>query len=891
MNERLKQQMDFILEIDKLKSITRQTYIADGTRKENDTEHSWHLAIMTMLLAEHSEEEIDVLKTMTMVLIHDIIEIDAGDTYAYDEKGNESKRERELAAAQRLFNILPSDQAEYMRSLWDEFEERKTPEAKFANTLDKIQPVMLNDASGGKSWNEHEVCLSQILDRNSHTKEGSETLWNYSLTRSIMPNVRKDNISNNYDLVEFERFELAYERISTISKESMVMPERYRDYFAKLSDMFNSYYRCFQYISDNNYNYGAPFYIWYKQASVDELSRINKEVNRFRYDKEYYKESYANPSYAVKCFGKEMGQMLSFLAAQISMLGPLCFEGRLFELTIFAELFLEIYGIFEDCSSDKLAGEVKSAIYYFIYDYLQDINEFKVRDSLGKGNNYIKYIIEHIDINDERSLYLYGENIADNELAAFRYLATLSEKDIDKCAATYVNGYIESFRLAGIDLSAKATVQVRYPVGFERIVAAAVRMFREHGLEPVFIRNGAGRLGNMMEATGCIDINPQFAYDHRYDKAIYFNKAIKDRQLSTLRQAYEKYADEAKVYAGPAVIEYFGEEDFEPLVCADACKLDKSQQELSVSAGIEASNLINEYIPHDQYSFTIIAFPLPSIGDRYEEIFGETIKINTLDSKLYENIQERIIETLDNCDYVTIEGMNDNITKLDICLADISDRSSQTRFHNCLADCNIPLGEVYTSPKLTGTNGILNVNQVYINGLQYRNLRIHFKDGLVTDYSCSNYDNEKDNRDYVEDNLMKHHKLLPMGEFAIGTNTEAYVMGKRYNIADKLPILIAEKTGPHIAIGDTCFSMCEDMPVYNPDGKEVIARDNEITAANRKDNPEAAYKGCHTDITIPYNELGKIAAVSADGSETLIISKGRFVLPGTEELNKVLDEL
>ena len=118
-----------------------------------------------------------------------------------------------------------------------------------------------------------------------------------------------------------------------------------------------------------------------------------------------------------------------------------------------------------------------------------------------------------------------------------------------------------------------------------------------------------------------------------------------------------------------------------------------------------------------------------------KEIFGETIKINTLDSKLYENIQERIIETLDNCDYVTIEGMNDNITKLDICLADISDRSSQTRFHNCLADCNIPLGEVYTSPKLTGTNGILNVNQVYINGLQYRNLRIQFKDGLVTDYS------------------------------------------------------------------------------------------------------------------------------------------------------------
>lgn len=191
--DRLKQQMDFILEVDKLKNIGRQTYLSSGERKENDAEHSWHLALMCALLAEHANSEIDVLRTMTMVLIHDIVEIDAGDTYAYDAQGNASKREREVRAAERIFHLLPDDQAAYMRELWEEFEEGETAEAKFALTLDKVQPVMLNAASGGKSWREHEVALPQILKRNERTPEGSEVVWQYA-RGLICENVEKGNI-------------------------------------------------------------------------------------------------------------------------------------------------------------------------------------------------------------------------------------------------------------------------------------------------------------------------------------------------------------------------------------------------------------------------------------------------------------------------------------------------------------------------------------------------------------------------------------------------------------------------------------------------------------------------------------------------------------------------
>ncbi len=193
MMKRLEQQLKFILELDKIKSIVRQTYLANGERKEDDAEHSWHLALMCFTLAEYANEPIDVLKTMKMVLLHDVIEIDAGDTYAYDTAGNETKRARELAAAERIFPILPEDQAEEYRSLWDEFEERKTPEAKFARMLDNVQPVLLNNASGGKSWREHGVKKSQVMGRNERTHEGSEVIWEY-LKTIIDENVEKGNI-------------------------------------------------------------------------------------------------------------------------------------------------------------------------------------------------------------------------------------------------------------------------------------------------------------------------------------------------------------------------------------------------------------------------------------------------------------------------------------------------------------------------------------------------------------------------------------------------------------------------------------------------------------------------------------------------------------------------
>ncbi|MGN0165749.1 MAG: HD domain-containing protein [Lachnospiraceae bacterium] len=193
---RMQKQFAFALELDKEKFIGRQTYLSGAVRKENDAEHAWHMAVMAILLSEYANEEIDILKTVTMILMHDVVEIDAGDTYAYDEEGRKTQAEREEAAAKRIYGILPDDQAEKFYGLWREFEERSTPEARFARAMDNVQPLMLNNATDGKAWAERAIDVSQVLNRNAYTGQGSKALWEYVRDNYIFPNVKKGRLTD-----------------------------------------------------------------------------------------------------------------------------------------------------------------------------------------------------------------------------------------------------------------------------------------------------------------------------------------------------------------------------------------------------------------------------------------------------------------------------------------------------------------------------------------------------------------------------------------------------------------------------------------------------------------------------------------------------------------------
>lgn len=661
-----------------------------------------------------------------------------------------------------------------------------------------------------------------------------------------------------------ERFVLVRERVAEI-EEKPETEEKYKEYFRQTAQLLQKQ--------------AAVYDLWADDAiqkqSLKEAERCNQALYKDILG-EAYQTSYANPDYAVEQLGEEFGQLLCAYLAYIRRETGAAFRGDLMQLTIQMELFVEIYNRFE-AGEEKDVPEksaVQQDLYWFFHDYSEIFYEKSLRRLIDPAEDFENDIVMNADLNDLRYLYRYGVYIGENEKKMAAFLNRLADEEIQAMADTYTEGYRIGFEVTGKDLGKKQTVQLRYPIGFERMVRAAVRNFEKMNLKPTMLASATSP-------------NKQFDYDHSEDRALYLDKAYVERCLEARKNYFEEEKKLAAGHAGPAVIEVFGEEPFSPENKERAVKYNEKQQKLCVYEMNMAGQMINEYIKGEERSFTIIAYPIPEIGDRFEEIFAETVKLNTLDYKLYQTIQQKIIDVLDTADQVHITGKGKNKTDLYVNIWKLKDPAKETAFENCVADVNIPVGEVFTSPVLEKTTGTLFVGQVYLNGLNYENLEIRFKDGMVESYTCTNFKDEAENKKYIRDNVLKHHDTLPMGEFAIGTNTTAYRMARDYQIADKLPILIAEKTGPHFAVGDTCYSHEEDNISYNPDGKAIVARENSVSA-QRKESVEKAHLNCHTDITIPYDELDKITVIRKDGSTEDIIADGKFVLVGTEQLNEPL---
>lgn len=694
-----------------------------------------------------------------------------------------------------------------------------------------------------------------------------------------------------------ERYDLDMERIEGIYREQEKIAPSYRTFFQRTAKYLLQVKDIVTAMEDGSWDTNSMEQ--WKKLNYDLYEDLMPKKMLQRQEAKGYEESFANPSYAVNKLGEIYGPLLCFLYTELRGCIAFAFEQRLFDIVIELELFIEIFNLMEEESEDT-PEEIKKAIYYYVSDYCDITMPDRVKEMLDTDRAFATDIIMKSDLKDLRYLYKYGEYISENEIKIATYLNSLPQDEIDHMAFTYTEGFRKGFIAAGIDLSKKEIVNIRYEIGFERMVRAAILQFEKMGLRPAIYRSAVRSVDKRQQKVGYhgTSVNRQYDYDHRFDQAIYLDKKLAERKLVNLRLGYEEMEEFAAVYAGPAVIETFGEETFTPENKKDALCLSEKQQKIQREYQRDSSLLVNDFIPSDQFSFTIIAYPVPEIGEQFEEIFAETVKVNTLDSDVYAQIQQKIIDVLDKGDYVKVLGKGANKTHMTVQLQPLNNPEKETKFENCVADVNIPVGEVFTSPQLEGTFGLLHVTEVYLNGLKYKDLELEFADGKVVAYSCKNFSKDgepdtqeikKQNMRFVYENLLYQRDTLPIGEFAIGTNTTAYVMAKKYNISHKLPILIAEKTGPHFAIGDTCYSMSEENRIYNPDGKEMIAKDNSCSIL-RKTNMEQAYFNCHTDITIPYNELQEITVYTKDGQANTILRDGRFVLEGTEALNVPLEE-
>ena len=650
-------------------------------------------------------------------------------------------------------------------------------------------------------------------------------------------------------------------RLSSMTTEEELV-EPYGRYFRTIAGYASELYQVWKMAWDGALSSG----------SIEELEAINQKLNT-SFLPEQYEHCYANPTYAVQMLGEAYGQSLAMVFAKLKQDTREVFAGNCRYLCYYAELIVELYNYFEDM--DELSPKmIQECIYSFMHDYSEIFAEDSVERLLNPDYDFDTRILMKADLTNPAYLYQYGLFVGENERKSSSFLNTFSEDEVQAMADTYTEGYRIGFEVCNKNITKKSVVEIRYPIGFERMIRVAVCNFERMNLKAVVKPYSTS-------------VNKQFDYDHKEDAALWLDKAYVEYRLECLRNAFEKNKEIAPLYGGPAVVEVFGEEPFAPIAKEENVRFNEKQQQLFVHFRSENSRMTNAYIRGEERSFTIIAYPIAAIGEQYEAIFAETVKINTLDYALYRDMQQKIIDVLDTADRVHIVGANGNRTDLYVKIYDLKNPNKETAFENCVADVNIPVGEVFTSPVLEGTQGKLHVSQVYLNELNYKNLELDFKDGMIVDYTCTNFESEEENKKYIKDNVLFHHDTLPMGEFAIGTNTTAYRVAREYDIAAKMPILIAEKTGPHFAVGDTCYTYDEDNMTYNPDGKAIVARDNSISA-QRKTDLSKAYFNCHTDITIPYDELGAITVIRKDGTTEDIIRNGKFVVPGTEILNEQL---
>lgn len=578
-----------------------------------------------------------------------------------------------------------------------------------------------------------------------------------------------------------------------------------------------------------------------------------------------YKESYNNPAFAVKIFERELGQLLSAIYSDFRSLIKEIFTKNDNSIVKYKEFYKKLSG-----ANDY--DEILNLYRNFKRENLKDDLENFYSDNFTLFSKNHK-IFEDINLEDDRYLFRYGKYISENEIKLMNFMRKYPKDKLQNLAQIIVEGYIRGFEKDNKDITLRHKVRVIYNIGQELLIKEIFDLFKKSNLQGIAV---------LAETTSP---NKQYEYDHNFDKALYFDENFITLEKEILNNMNTEITKEMLDCSGILYIEKFGEIPFIPESKSENLKYSEEQTKLANNENIMKKQFVETYFSNKERSFCIVAFPSPEIGENFEEIYEDTCKINSLDSNVYEPIQQVIIDNLDKGEFVRVKGQHGNETDIFVKMPKINNPEKETNYFNCTADVNIPLGEIFTTPELQGTNGLLHLKNVYLNDLEFLNLKLTFENGYIKEYSCTNFEKEEDNKKYIEENLIFPHKTLPIGEFAIGTNTLAYVIAKKHNIVSKLPILIVEKMGPHFAIGDTCYSWSEDLPVYNPNGKEIIARDN-CHSLQRKTDINKAYTNVHTDITLPYNELEYIKVITYDKEEIDIIREGRFVLEGTEYLNE-----
>ena len=534
----------------------------------------------------------------------------------------------------------------------------------------------------------------------------------------------------------------------------------------------------------------------------------------------------------------------------------------------------------------------KSDLLVALKNYFVDLDRAKLQAELDKQTRSAQYkqddsrmsessiidncfnrILEIANASNLDWMAGYGVYISSVEQDMCRFWYELPKKVLDKIAVHIVDAFFHGFISQSRYVDSRTNVRMMYAIGQEALAQRIVEVFRERGMEPIILQPSS-----VAYPAHCLA-------DHVYDTAICQEAESYQRQVDAYSAASERYHDYIKNTCGFIRVGTFGNKVSPVTPSEYSYHPDENVMKMYRRMLVDKRRIEANILKPDNLSFCSVVFPDKRIGDNFDEVFDAFYKLNTEKSEPYELIQKELIDILDKCDSVHLVGMNGNKTDLVVSIGELEDEEKETNFLNCGGDINVPHGEMFTTPMLNGTNGVLNVKEIYLRDKYYKNLTLVFHNGRVIDYGCENFDDREKNKKYVFENLLNGVKNAPMGELSIGTNTLAYKIAEDLNLFPRLPILLAEKMGPHIAVGDPCFARGEDSPVFNIyGGKEMVARDNEITK-ERATDPDC-YANFHTDITIPFNEMGLFVGTDRlTKDKHVVIKEGRFVPSVAHKLN------
>lgn len=489
----------------------------------------------------------------------------------------------------------------------------------------------------------------------------------------------------------------------------------------------------------------------------------------------------------------------------------------------------------------------------------------------GRSNPY-EVILMTANRNSTDWMEKYGLSVSEEEKKMMRFWFSLTQERLVQMADQIIKAFLHGFISQSRERGNRRHVRLSYQLGQEALARQLVIKLKEKGMVPVVTKPGT--MDSLQEKTR---------------KEAFADLCVDDLQpiIQGYKEAMKSHRDVLLDTCGMIGIGQFGKKS-EPMA-TDQVNVTPSIQGAKEAAGThlyylaeqEKISLEGEYIKPSEISFCRVAFPDLHTGEYFEDIFQSFFQLYLMDSEPYELAQQTLIDSMDRCSQIELKGCEGNLTNLTVSLFSIEDEERQTKFLNCGGDLNIPFGEVFTTPKLTGTNGLLHIPSICLKGMFYHELKLWFEEGIVKKVECL------EGEEYVRNTLFQGSDYVPVGEFAIGTNTYAYRLARKYELEERLPILISEKTGPHLALGDSCFAKAEQVPVYNMyDKKEMVCRENE---GSFKNGGNRRYCGFHVDITLPYGQIEYVRGRTWRGEIIPLIKMGKFVVEGAKRLNLGLE--